>query len=83
MTNERAHELFNLLDGQLRGFDLTATETCPVEIGIKDEDLVITHRHSDGLFQCLNEYDDICLVKGDENGQNGWGVIVPPDLLEE
>lgn len=83
MTDTRAHELFNLIDKQLRGFDLTATENCPVEIGIKDKDFVITHRHSDGLYQCLNTRGDICLVKGDENGQNGWVVIVPPALLED
>lgn len=82
MTDKRAHEIFRTLDEQRRGFDLTATENCPVEIGIKDKDFVITRRYSDGLYQCLNKHDDICLVKGDANGQNGWVVIVPPALLE-
>ena len=83
MTSQKAHELFDTLDGKRYGFDLIASENCPMLIALREKELTIVAEHGSNLYECRDNKGATYLIKGDEYNENPWAIPVHPEELEE
>lgn len=83
MTSQKAHELFNTLDDMHYGFDLIASDNCPMLIALREKELTTVAEHGDNLYECRDNKGATYLIKGDEYNENPWAVCISNDELEE
>ena len=83
MTSQKAHELFNALDEKRYGFDLIASENCPMLEALREKELTIVAEHGDNLYECQDNKGATYLIKGDEYNENPWAIPVHAHELEE
>ncbi len=71
------HQLFDELDAQKKGFDLSANPLKNVLDAIKDMKWNIIDHYGDDLYGCVDATGKTYLVKANHLRQNAWAVPMP------
>ena len=75
--NPEMHKLFEELDAQKKGFDLSANPLKNVLDAIKDMEWKITDHYGEDLYGCIDVTGKTYLVKANHMRQDAWAVPMP------